>query len=341
MSLAHYLAVVSKNRLPFWQQSKLLTVGSDLQLLSTEQMWQLHDELIRSLHTAKSVKKRTLWQDGQSSLFDLKLELVRRIYKACTLCPHLCQVDRLSGEVGRCGLAKNAWMFREGLLVSEEPFVIPTHEIFLSGCNMRCKFCQAWEGVVQTQAGIEFTPSRFAQLVEFRKGQGAVNVHFVGGEPTVNLLSVLEGLKVLEIALPLVWNTNLFVADEAMKLLDGIVDLFIADFKFGNDDCAQRVSSTKNYVATVQRNLVKASQIASLIIRHLVMPEHIECCLEPVIRWVAENLPNVTFHLMLNYVPEWKAWNEPNLCRRLTDTEKRKAREIVNAVSLKKVLTTE
>ncbi|MFN4178936.1 MAG: radical SAM protein [Armatimonadota bacterium] len=341
MSLAHYLAVVRKNRLPFWQQSKLLTVDSNLQSLPTEQLWRLHNELVRSLHTAKSVKKRALWQDGRSSLLDLKLELTRRIYKACTLCPHLCQVDRLNGKVGRCGLAGSAWVFREGLLVSEEPFVIPTHEIFLSGCNMRCKFCQAWEGVVQTQIGIDFTTSRFAQLVEIRKEQGSVNIHFVGGEPTVNLLSVFEGLKVLEIALPLVWNTNLFVTDEAMKLLDGIVDLFIADFKFGNDDCAQRVSGTRNYVATVQRNLVKASQIASLIIRHLVMPKHVECCLEPVARWVAENLPNVTFHLMLNYVPEWKAWNEPNLCRRLTDIEKRRAKEIVNAVGLKKVLTSE
>ncbi len=339
MSLTHYIAVVRKKRLPFWQQSKLLTIGNDLQSLPTEQLWQLHDELVRLLHTNKSEEKQTPRQEGQSSLFDLKLELVRRIYRACTLCPCLCQVDRLSGEVGRCGLAGNAWMFREGLLVSEEPFVIPTHEIFLSGCNMRCKFCQAWEGVVQTQVGIEFTTSRFAQLVEIRKRQGAVNVHFVGGEPTVNLLSILEGLRALEIDMPLVWNTNLFVTDEAMKLLDGIVDLFIADFKFSNDDCAKRVSGVKNYVATVQRNLVKASQVSSLVVRHLVMPEHIECCLEPVARWVAENLPNVTFHLMLNYVPEWKAWNEPNLCRRLTDTEKRKAREIVNAVGLKKVLT--
>ncbi|MCS7186006.1 MAG: radical SAM protein [Armatimonadetes bacterium] len=341
MSLAHYRAVVYKKRLPFWKQSKLLTVADDFSLISTEQLWKLHDELIRSLHSGKGSKKRTSLRENRSSLLDLKLELTRRIYKSCTLCPLSCRVDRLSGEVGRCGLAKGAWVFREGLLVSEEPFVIPTHELFFSGCNMGCKFCQAWEGVVQTKVGIEFTPNWFAQLVELRKSQGAVNIHFVGGEPTVNLLATLEGLRALEIPLPLVWNTNLFATDEAMKLLDGIVDLFIADFKFGNDKCAWSIGGVEDYVATIQSNLVKASKIASLVVRHLVMPDHIDCCLKPVVFWISENLPDETFHLMLNYVPDWKAWGEPSLCRRLTEAEKEWAKEIVKAGGFKKMLVTE
>ncbi len=341
MSLAHYLAVVRKKRLPFWQQSKILTAAGDFSSLPTEKLWELHDELVKSLHAGKARKAQIPPQEGQSSLLDLKLELVHRIYRACTLCPLRCRVDRLSGETGKCGLTKDAWIFREGLLVSEEPFVVPTHEIFVSGCNMSCKFCQAWEGVAQTQIGVRFVPSRFTQLVELRKSQGAVNVHFVGGEPTVNLLAILEGLKVLEANLPLVWNTNLFVSDEAMKLLDGIVDLLIADFKFGNEECAQRIGRAKDYVSIVQRNLVKANEIASLVVRHLVMPEHIDCCLKPVVFWVAQNLPNVTFHLMLNYVPDWKAWDEPNLSRRLTEKEKRKAREIVEAIGLGKVIVSD
>jgi len=341
VSLAHYRAVVRKKRLPFWQQSKLLTFVGDFSSLQTEQLWELHDELVKLLHASKANVKRSLPQENQNSLLDLKLELTSRIYKSCTLCPLYCRVDRLNGEVGRCGLAKGAWVFREGLLVNEEPFVVPTHEIFVSGCNMKCKFCQAWEGVVKTRVGVELSPCRFLQLVELRMGQGAINVHFVGGEPTVNLLAILEGLKVLKSPLPLVWNTNLFATDEAMKLLDGIVDLFIADFKFGNDECACLISSTKNYTDTVQRNLVKAKETASLVVRHLVMPEHLDCCLKPVVLWLAENLPDVTFHLMLNYVPDWKAWSEPKLCRRLTEAEKRKAKEIVKAVGLKRVIVSE
>lgn len=126
-----------------------------------------------------------------------------------------------------------------------------------------------------------------------------------------------------------------------MKLLDGIVDIFIADFKFGDNECANRVGGVTNYVATVQRNLLKAREIARLVVRHLVIPGHIDCCLRPVALWVAENLPNVTFHLLLNYVPDWKAWSDPNLNRRLTEAEKRKAREIVKSVRLRRLLVSE
>jgi putative pyruvate formate lyase activating enzyme len=126
-----------------------------------------------------------------------------------------------------------------------------------------------------------------------------------------------------------------------MKLLDGVVDLFVADFKFGNDECAQAVGGVENYVATVQSNLLKASQIASLVIRHLVIPGHIECCLEPVISWVAQNLPKVTFHLMLNYVPDWKAWSDKALSRRLSQSEKQTAKAIVKSKGLKRVLISE
>lgn len=340
MSLAHYLAVVKGKRLPLWWRSKFFAVPDNFSSLPTEQLWQLHDELTKSLRTKKRGNEPTQ-QAGKSSLLDLKIELTRRIYRSCTLCPLVCRTDRLNSEMGRCGLKADAHVFREGLLVSEEPFIVPTHELFLAGCNMRCKFCQAWEGIVRTKLGFKLTGSKFASAVELKAKQGALNIHFVGGEPTVNLLAVLVSLKSLDLPLPIVWNTNLFATDEAMKLLDGVVDLFVADFKFGNDECAQAVGGVGSYVATVQSNLLKASQISSLVIRHLVMPGHIECCLEPVVSWVAQNLPKVTFHLMLNYVPDWKAWRDKALSRRLSQSEKQTAKAIVKSKGLKRVLISE
>jgi putative pyruvate formate lyase activating enzyme len=114
-----------------------------------------------------------------------------------------------------------------GFWSSEEPFIVPTHELFLAECNMRCKFCQAWEGIVRTKLGFKLTGSKFVSTVGLKAKQGALNIHFVGGEPTVNLLAVLVSLKSLDLPLPIVWNTNLFATDEAMKLLDGVVDLFV------------------------------------------------------------------------------------------------------------------
>jgi len=340
VSLGHYLAVVGGKQLPFWWRSKFLAVPDDFSLLPTEQLWQTHDELTKSLHTKRSGNEPTQ-QAGKSSLLDSKVELTRRIYRSCTLCPLMCRTDRLNGETGRCGLKADARVFREGLLVSEEPFIVPTYELFLTGCNMRCKFCQAWEGVVRTDLGFKLTGSKLASTVERKSKRGALNIHFVGGEPTVNLLAVLVSLKSLKVPLPIVWNTNLFVTDEAMKLLDGVVDLFVADFKFGNDECAWEIGGVESYVATVQSNLLKASRIASLVIRHLVMPGHIECCLVPVVSWVAQTLPKVTFHLMLNYVPDWRAWSDKALSQRLSESERQMAKAIVKSTGLKRVLISE
>ena len=340
MSLAHYLAVVRRKESPFWWRSKFLAVPDGFSSLPTERLWQLHDELTKSLHT-KQRGNETTQQAGKSSLLDLKVELTRRIYRSCTLCPLMCRTDRLNGQMGRCGLKADARVFREGLLVSEEPFIVPTYELFLTGCNMSCKFCQAWEGIVRTNCGFKLTGSQFAFSVERKAKQGALNIHFVGGEPTINLLAVLMSLKSLKVPLPIVWNTNLFATEEAIKLLDGVVDLFVADFKFGNDECAWEIGGVRSYVATVQSNLLKASRIASLVIRHLVMPGHIECCLKPVVSWVAQNLPKVTFHLMLNYVPDWRAWSDKALSQRLNESEKQTAKITVKSAGLKKVLISE
>jgi Uncharacterized Fe-S protein PflX, homolog of pyruvate formate lyase activating proteins len=126
--------------------ANFFAVPDNFSSLPTEQLWQLHDELTKSLRTKKRGNEPTQ-QAGKSSLLDLKIELTRRIYRSCTLCPLMCRTDRLNGEMGRCGLKADAHVFRDGLLVSEEPFIVPTHELFLAGCNMRCKFCQHGRGL--------------------------------------------------------------------------------------------------------------------------------------------------------------------------------------------------
>jgi putative pyruvate formate lyase activating enzyme len=94
-----------------------------------------------------------------------------------------------------------------------------------------------------------------------------------------------------------------------MKLLDGIIDLYLTDFKYGNDNCAKRLSKVENYFEIVKRNHRFCYENADMIIRHLVMPNHIDCCSKPIMNWIAENIPNSIVNVMAQYRPEYHAFD--------------------------------
>jgi len=116
---------------------------------------------------------------------------------------------------------------------------------------------------------------------------------------------------------PVVWKSDFHFTPEALELLEGVVDIFIADYKFGNDACAKRLSGINNYTAIVRRNLLAAVGKARLIVRHLVMPGHFECCWLPVARWLAENLPEVEVSIRGGFMPRWRARHFAELSRPL------------------------
>lgn len=95
----------------------------------------------------------------------------------------------------------------------------------------------------------------------------------------------------------LVWKTNAHASAQARELLDGMFDVWLADYKFGNDSCARRLAKVPNYNRIVRENLVWANHHCELIVRHLLMPHHVECCWRPVAKWLAENLPGVKVNL--------------------------------------------
>ena len=122
---------------------------------------------------------------------------------------------------------------------------------------------------------------------------GARTVMVLGGEPTIHLPAVLELVSALPETAKLIWKTNAHGSASARELLDGMFDVWVADFKFGNDACAQRLAKIPDYVRVVQENLRWAARHSELIVRHLLMPGHVECCWRPVAEWLAENLPGV------------------------------------------------
>ncbi|MDW8120870.1 MAG: radical SAM protein [Armatimonadota bacterium] len=325
-ALDHFVRVQRQQALPAWVSCRFQPVEiDDFSVINTESLWSLHDALLRSFSNGRA---EDLSRPPRPNLLDLKTELCKRELRSCRLCPWQCAVNRTLGQKGVCGLTDQAFVFRSGLHWNEEPFLRPTQEVYLTGCNMRCQFCQSWKGIVWASRGQPFAIAMMRRLSRQAQQNGARHLHLVGGEPTISLFSVLQNLRHLTQPVPLVWNTNLYLSPSAMKLLNGVSDLIVADLKFGNDDCAQKVAGVDGYFTTVTENLVSARSFTSLIVRHLLMPGHLDCCWEPVAEWLEKELPDVPVHLMLNYCPDWKALSDPILNRFCTKEERDKALSI-------------
>lgn len=272
---------------------------------------------------------------GFSTLLDWKIALADRAFDSCTLCPHECRVNRNAGETGFCGVADKTAVHWEGVLHGEEIELVPSHEMFVSGCTMRCAFCYSHAHIVRPMSGRVMTPLQMARCVEDRRSEGAANWNIVGGEPTVHIPNILRALRAMDAPVPVVWNSNMYATPEAIDLLDGVVDLFLGDIHFGNPDCAQRLGRIPHYLPAVQAAFeTAAASEASVIIRHLVMPGHVECCARPALEWAVRALPAVPFHLMFQYVPDFRAARDPILGRRVTDEEREQATRIANALGV-------
>jgi putative pyruvate formate lyase activating enzyme len=139
--------------------------------------------------------------------------------------------------------------------------------------------------------------------------------------------------------LPVIWNSNMYMTPEAMKILDGAVDLYLADFRYGNDEQALRYSGIRDYWEIVTRNFIEAKRQADLLVRQLVLPGHVECCTKPIVDWCADHLgKDVRFNLMFQYHPEYRAFAYQEINRPLSGSEVRRALEIVKEAGLTNVV---
>jgi putative pyruvate formate lyase activating enzyme len=236
------------------------------------------------------------------------------MYRACNACAWRCGVDRLAGERGRCGLTAGTRVARQSLSGGEEGDLSPSHLVYLAGCSFRCVFCLSHAMV---DAPTSVAPSPFSQLVDDvirRRAEGARNVNLLGGDPSVNLLEALELVDAMPPDHPLVWNSNFHHSPETHELLDGVVDTWLADFKFGNDGCAHCLAGVERYVDVVTTNLRRAREgRGRLVVRHLLMPGHLECCTRPVLEHLRANLPDVEVGLTTAFLPLHRAASCPEL----------------------------
>ena len=232
------------------------------------------------------------------------LTWAERRYHACDVCAERCGVDRHAGALGRCGLPVAGRVYKEYLHLGEEAALVPSHAIYLSGCNFRCAFCSDDAQVRAPLAhGVEVPPPALARRIAERRAQGARNVNFVGGLPDVNIVYILRVLQHCPPDTRVVWNTNLWTTPEALDALTGVVWTWLVDFKFGSDRCALKLAGASGYAATLTSLLPHAARAGALLVRHLLMPGHLECCTRPVLTWLAEHLPAAPVNLMTGYHP--------------------------------------
>ena len=150
---------------------------------------------------------------------------------------------------------------------------MPSHLFYLSGCDLRCAFCIAEANAFDPSRGRVLTSEFLQRAIAWGKTQGARNLQWVGGEPTIHIPSILAALATCADLPTIVWKSDFYGAPVAFELLAGVVDVYVADFKFGNDECADRIARVENYCSVVTRNLKIAAEQSDLILRHLLLPD--------------------------------------------------------------------
>jgi len=246
----------------------------------------------------------------------------------CNLCKRQCGVDRTAGDKGYCGLDDRVRFFLEMLYYGEERELSPSHQIHFAGCNLRCEYCvvSEWNEAPLTAKVIDF--DEMAKRIVHRQQEGAKTLNFLGGEPTVHLHGVLELISRVNSGIKVVWNSNMYYNDIVDDLMAGLVDVYLADFKCGNNTCSEVLLGADNYVEVVKRNILKAAGHADVIVRHIVLPGHSDCCLKPIYSWLRTEIPDVKLSLRDNYVPPVPCRSAP---RKYLEPE-----EMLNAVGLAK-----
>ncbi|MFC1585438.1 radical SAM protein [Fibrobacterota bacterium] len=271
----------------------------------------------------------------EAGLLQQRLEQIEELTRGCRLCPRECGVDRAVSKEGLCGsgLPPVASSFCPHF--GEEPPLVGRHgsgTIFFTGCNLKCVFCQNHD-ISQLRCGEEISYQDLAVMMISLQNQGCHNINFV--TPTHMAYAVIKSLIIaidMGLRLPLVYNTGGYDSVETLRLLDGIIDLYMPDIKYSNAAAAEELSGAKDYPPVAQQavremhrqagDLETSGGIArrGLIVRHLVLPENLAGT-DEVVKFVAGLSRQTYLNLMDQYRPEHRAGGYPGLARRLTHEE--------------------
>ena len=288
-----------------------------------------------------------LYEEGK---FEEKIEKAYSLLEKCTVCPHNCRINRLNDEKGFCRTGKNVKVASFFPHLGEE-FPIRGYSgsgtIFISYCNMRCVYCQNYE-ISHLGEGREYTPEEIAGIMLYLQEEGCHNINWVTPSHVVPQLlkavyiAVKKGLKI-----PIVYNTSSYDNPETIKLLEGIVDIYLPDIKYLNEQYGRKYSKVKNY-PNVAKEVIRLmhKQVGDLktdergiayrgvLVRHLVLPNDISTTKE-VLDFLRSISPDMHVNIMAQYHPYYKAFIYPELSRRITEEEYREAVDYASRIGLK------
>jgi len=261
----------------------------------------------------------------------------------CKLCPRKCGAVRTEhvGD-GFCGMGTLPVVARVAPHYGEEPCISGSRgsgTVFFSGCTMRCLYCQNYE-ISLTGKGVTMTPQQLADSYKMLEESGVHNINLVTADHFVP--AVVKSLELYRPKLPIVYNCSGYTSPATLKMLDGLVDIYLPDFKYASDDLAVRLSQAPDYVLTalaaVQEMLFQVGDAEydgdgilqkGVIVRHLVLPANTRNSMD-VLRLLKRQFGNqVLVSLMCQYVPCGKAKNDPKLGRTITRREYEKVKRVL------------
>jgi putative pyruvate formate lyase activating enzyme len=303
--------------------------------------------------------RRADWRPAYARLAESG-ELGRRakelyaFFQSCHLCPRRCGVNRLKRETGVCGATSRVRVAAAHPHFGEEPPLVGRHgsgTIFFSHCNLRCLYCQNW-GISHAGEGALLSDAALGRIMLRLQSLGCHNINLV--TPThyaPNIVQALRPAASLGLHIPLAYNCGGYEPMEALRLLDGIVDIYLADFKYTDGRLAEKYSSgAADYPEAAAAALVEMRRqvgdlitdedgvaLRGLMIRHLVLPNRLAGT-QRFAAFVAEKLgPSTYVNVMSQYRPEHEAWRTPELQRRLSRQEYLEALEEARRAGLENI----
>lgn len=258
--------------------------------------------------------------------FEERIENLRARYADCDLCAYECYVDRTNGHHGTCQVDDTAYVSSYFPHFGEEDCLKGYNgsgTIFLANCNMKCVFCQNFETSHQAK-GDPASPERIAEMALELEAKGCHNINFVS--PTHHSPHLVEAIKIARdngLELPIVWNCGGYERPEILEQLDGIVDIYMPDVKWADDESAAKYSKAPNYWSNIKDSVREMHRqvgdlrlnnvglaTGGLLVRHLVMPDHVASA-KRVMEFLAEQISETTYvDIMAQYQPYYKAKTE-------------------------------
>jgi len=285
--------------------------------------------------------------------FRQRVDELDDILRDCTICPRLCHVDRTAGETGYCRTGAEPFVASWGPHFGEERPLVGrggSGTIFFSNCNLGCIFCQNYT-ISHGGEGREITCEELAGVMLSLERTGCHNINLV--TPTHQVPAIAHAVMIASgrgLSLPLVYNCGGYESTETLRLLEGIVDIYMPDLKYADGDAARRFSDAEDYPAVAQEavremhrqvgDLVmddRGIALRGLLIRHLVLPADLSGA-ERMVKFIAEEISRNTYlNVMDQYHPCYRAGDHPEINRRITSLEYEHAVTCARRAGIKRI----